>query len=330
MGTIEFKKIKKNLKIDFNKKLIEINCFPIKINKIDVLQLNITKKCNLSCKHCHIKAGPNRDEIMSKEILEKCLELAHDKNISTIDITGGAPELNPHLEWFINEASKLNKRLIVRSNLVVLKNNDYKKFIDIYTNNKVEIFTSLPNFNEEKSNRQRGEHFFKNFIEVMLIFNNKGYGIDDELIINLVHNPVGVFFPAAQSILEKEYKKRLLSNHGIKFNNLFCLINMPVGRYLEFLDKTENLTDYFNDLCASFNSDTVSNLMCQTTLSIGWDGKLYNCDFNQALSIPIDNNENLNIIDIELDSLIDKEIIFNLHCFGCTAGSGSSCQGSVI
>lgn len=330
MSNIELKKIKDILKIDFTKKLKESNCFPIKINKIDILQLNITKKCNLSCKHCHLKAGPTRTEIMSKEILEKCLELSNNTDISTIDITGGAPELNPHLEWFINQASKLNKRLIVRSNLVILKDNQNKKYIDIFTKNKVEIFTSLPDFNEEKSNRQRGDNFFKNFIEIMLIFNKKGYGIDDELIINLVHNPVGVFLPASQFILEKEYKKRLFSTHGIKFNNLFCLINMPVGRYLEFLNKTENLTDYFNDLCASFNPGTVNNIMCKTTLNVGWDGKLYNCDFNQALSIPIDNNENLNILNDDLDSLINKEIIFNLHCFGCTAGSGSSCQGSVL
>ena len=329
MSNIELKKIKKILNIDFTKKLKELNHYPVTINKIDILQLNITKKCNLSCKHCHLKAGPTRTEMMPREILEKCLELSKKTDISTIDITGGAPELNPHLEWFINEISKLNKKIIVRSNLVILKDNNYKKYIDIFTNYKVELFTSLPDFNEEKTNRQRGENFFKNFIEIISILNKKGYGINNELIINLVHNPVGVYFPASQIILEKEYKKRLLTNFGIKFNNLFCLINMPIGRYLEFLEKTDNLTDYFNDLCSSFNPKTINNIMCQTTLNIGCNGKLYNCDFNQALSIPIDNNHELNIMNTDLETLINKEIIFNLHCFGCTAGSGSSCQGSI-
>ena len=314
----QIKILKNKLNIDFIDKLKNLNKLPIKVNKIEILQLNITKKCNLSCKHCHLNAGPDRNEIMPKKLLEKCLITAKDNNISTIDITGGAPELHPALEWFILEASKLNKKIIIRTNLVILKNDNYKKFIDIYACNNIEIFTSLPDLNEDKSNRQRGLDFFRSFIDIMQMLNKKGYGQNNSsLKINLVHNPVGAFLPANQFVLEKEFKKRLLEKHGIFFNNLYCITNMPLGRYLDFLIKNDNLTDYMNDLCLSFNPNTINNIMCKNTLNVSWDGKLYNCDFNQILSLPIDNNDNLNILDIDLKHLKDKEVIFNSHCYGC-------------
>jgi radical SAM/Cys-rich protein len=319
-----------NIKFDFIDKLRTINKFPVKINKIDILQLNITKKCNLSCNHCHINAGPVRTELMSKKLLEKCLQIAWDDEISTIDITGGAPELHPDLEWFLKEISILKKRIIVRSNLVILKEAEYKKFIKFYTDNKIEIIASFPDLNEEKCNKQRGRNFFKTFIEIMKELNNRGYGqTNSSLIINLAHNPVGAYLPAAQSVLEKEYKKRLFNTYGIIFNSLFCITNMPLGKYLEFLIKTENLSDYMFDLCSSFNPSTINNMMCKNTLNVSWDGKLFNCDFNQILSLPIDKNETLNIMNFDKNILKEKEIVFNSHCFGCTAGSGSSCQGSI-
>jgi radical SAM/Cys-rich protein len=299
--------------------------------KINILQINVGKRCNLSCRHCHVDAGPGRTEIMSREILNSCLEIAKHKEISTIDITGGSPEMNPHLEWFLCEAGKLGKRLIVRSNLVILLEDAYAGFIDMYAKNSVEVVTSLPDYHDDRTDRQRGSGVFFRIIQAMRMLNQKDYGIEEsELVLDIVHNPVGAYMPGSQKALEAEYKKRLFNEHGVVFNRLFCITNMPVGRYLEYLLKSANFEDYMADLCGAYNPLAAENVMCRSSISVGWDGVLYDCDFNQMLGLRINHGMPDTIMDFNIEKLKSREIVIGNHCYGCTAGTGSSCQGATV
>jgi len=289
--------------------------------------MNICRKCNLFCKHCHVEAGPHRTEMMSKSLMGKCLDILRKNEISTIDITGGAPEINPHLEWFLDNASPLKRRLIVRSNLTLLLDESYHNFIDIYVRNNVEIVTSLPHYKEGGTDKQRGKCAFTTIIEVIKKLNARGYGKENSgLVLNLVHNPTGFYLPGSQSALVHEYKSRLLDDHGVYFNDLFCITNMPVGRYLEHLQKTGNLADYMAELTAAFNPSATENVMCKNTLSVSYDGQLYDCDFNQMLALPIESHAHVN--DFDMETISRRQIVLANHCYGCTAGSGSSCQGT--
>ena len=310
-------------------KIRETNMFPLCAKGINILQINLGTLCNLSCRHCHVNAGPQRTEIMSKPILDKCLEILSSFPISTIDITGGSPEMNPYLEWFIGEASLLNRRLIVRSNLTLLLEEPYRHFIDVFTQNKVEIVTSLPDYLETKSDRQRGAGVFGKVVEVMRELNLRGYGMKNSgLYIDIVHNPVGAYLPGSQAALEHEYHERLLTEQGVHFNQLFCITNLPVGRYLDYLIESGNFEDYLSALCHSYNPAAVKNVMCQTMLSVGWNGLLYDCDFNQMLDLTVNLGTLTSIMDFDMDKLKNREIVINNHCYGCVAGSGSSCQGA--
>jgi radical SAM/Cys-rich protein len=311
------------------KKIREINMSPLYAKGIEILQINTGRRCNLSCRHCHVDAGPHRTEIMSRPVLEKCLEILSSFPISTIDITGGSPEMNPHLEWFIGEAAKLNRRLIVRSNLTLFLEEPYRHFMDVFAQNKVEIVTSLPDYLETKSDRQRGTGVFAKVVEAMRELNLRGYGMKDSgLRIDIVHNPVGAYLPGSQVALEHEYHARLLAEQGVRFNQLFCLTNLPVGRYLDYLIESGNFEDYISTLCHSFNPAAVKNVMCLTMLSVGWNGSLYDCDFNQMLDLTINNGAPTSIMDFDMDKLKNREIVINNHCYGCVAGCGSSCQGA--
>ena len=302
---------------------------PLAAETIDILQINVGRRCNLSCRHCHVEAGPSRTEMMSREILERCLGIAKLKEISTIDITGGSPEMNPHLEWFLCKAGKYGKRIIVRSNLTVLLETEYAGFIDTYTDNRVEVVTSLPDYHADRADRQRGAGVFGRVIRAMRLLNEKGYGREGSgLVLDIVHNPVGTYLPGSQRALEAEYKKRLREEHGIVFNSLFCITNVPVGRYLEYLLKSGNFEDYMADLCGAYNPAAAHNVMCRTTLSVGWDGTLYDCDFNQMLCLPVNHGAPDNIADFDADRLRTRTIVTGNHCYGCTAGAGSSCQGA--
>lgn len=313
----------------FAGKIREIKMYPLCAKGIDVLQINTGWRCNLSCRHCHVDAGPSRTEVMSRPVLDKCLEILDAFPISTIDITGGAPEMNPHLEWFIREAARLNRRLIVRSNLTILLQASYRHFMDIFAKNKIEIVTSLPDYLETKSDRQRGAGVFGQVIEALRELNTLGYGMKDSgLCIDIVHNPVGAYLPGLQAALEHEYRERLYTEQGVQFNQLFCLTNLPVGRYLEYLIESENFEDYLSALCHSFNPAAVKNVMCLTTLSVGWDGSLYDCDFNQMLGLTVNHGAPKNIMNFNMDKLKNREIVINNHCYGCVAGCGSSCQGA--
>ncbi len=314
----------------FSDTLKTSNVFPLCSTNIEILQINVGKRCNMACKHCHVEAGPARTEIMPKVIFEKCLEILRNSDIHTIDITGGAPEMNPHLEWFIGEVQKLNGRLIVRSNLLILLEEEYRHFIDIYTDNQVEIVASLPDYRMSKSNKQRGVESFNKSIQVIRTLNKKGYGMAASgLLLNLVHNPVGAYLPGLQNALEFEYKRVLENDYGIKFNTLFCLSNCPIGRYLEFLLSTENFEDYMSLLVQAYNPAAANNVMCRTTLSVGWDGTLYDCDFNQMLELPVNHGVPSHIDQFEMEKLRNREIVINNHCYACTAGAGSSCRGSL-
>lgn len=310
-------------------KIREINMFPLCAKRIDILQINLGTRCNLSCRHCHVNAGPQRTEIMSKPILDKCLEVLSSYPISTIDITGGSPEMNPHLEWFIGEASRLNRRLIVRSNLTLLLEEPYRHFMNVFAKNKVEIVTSLPDNLETKSDRQRGAGVFRKVISALRELNLRGYGMKNSgLCIDIVHNPVGAYLPGSQASLEHEYHERLLVEQGVHFNQLFCITNLPVGRYLDYLIESGNFGDYLCALCHSFNPAAVKNVMCLTMLSVGWNGSLYDCDFNQMLDLTVNPGAPTSIIDFDMDKLKNREIVINNHCYGCVAGCGSSCQGA--
>jgi radical SAM/Cys-rich protein len=310
-------------------KIREMNRFPLRAKGIDILQINLGKLCNLSCRHCHVNAGPLRAEIMSRPILEKCLEILASVPISTIDITGGSPEMNPHLEWFIGEVARLNRSFIVRSNLTLLTEAPYVHFMDVFAQNGIEIVTSLPDTLEAKSDRQRGAGVFRKVIAAMRELNLRGYGMTGSgLCIDIVHNPVGAYLPGSQTALEHEYRNRLLAEHGIRFNQLFCLTNLPIGRYLDYLIESGNFEDYLSTLWHSFNPAAVDNVMCLTTLSVGWDGSLYDCDFNQMLGLTVNHGAPDKIMDFDMNKLKNREIVLNNHCYGCVAGSGSSCQGA--
>jgi len=318
-----------NSSFSFSEKLREVGQYTIRTTAVDILQLNISRKCNLACKHCHVEAGPDREEMMSREVFEKCLEFVGNSTISTLDITGGSPEMNPHLRWFIGEASKIAGRLIVRSNLVILKGEEYRDFIDIYTRHKVEVCASLPHYAKEQTDRQRGCGSFDEAVEIIGELNERGYGKDGTgLVLDLVHNPVGAYLPGNQQALEHEYKTRLYEAHGIRFNNLFCITNMPLGRYLDYLLRTDNFDEYMMELVNAFNPCAAANVMCKNTLSVSWDGSLYNCDFNQMLCLPANFNGKNNIMKFSPRDFEGREIVIHNHCFGCTAGSGSSCQGA--
>jgi radical SAM/Cys-rich protein len=317
--------------ISFQKRFERSSKASLTATKINVLQINVGKRCNLSCRHCHVDAGPGRTEIMSREILNSCLEIAKHKEISTIDITGGSPEMNPHLEWFLGEAGKLGKRLIVRSNLVILLDDAYAGFIDAYEKNSVEVITSLPDYHDDGTNRQRGSGAFARIIQAMRLLNQKDYGREESrLVLDIVHNPVGAYLPGAQKALETEYKKKLFTEQGVVFNRLFCITNMPVGRYLEYLLKSGNFEDYMAGLCGAYNPLAAENVMCRSTISVGWDGTLYDCDFNQMLGLRVNHGMPDTIMDFNIEKLRSRKIVTGNHCYGCTAGTGSSCQGATV
>lgn len=303
---------------------------PIFSESIEIMQLNVGRQCNLTCKHCHVEAGPHRTELMTRPVFEKCLDVLTNHPIGTIDITGGAPEMNPHLSWFIREAAKLGRRMLVRSNLAILLEERYRNFIDIYTQNKVEIITSLPDYQSLRTDRQRGQGVFQAVISVMRDLNQKGYARpDSQLLLHLVYNPVGAYLPGSQEALSHEYRQRLADAHGVAFNQLFCLTNSPVGRYLEYLIRTDNYEEYMTELINAFNWSALESVMCRTTLSVGWDGKLYDCDFNQMLALPVNHGAPAHIDIFDFDQLKARQIVTANHCYACTAGAGSSCQGSL-
>ena len=316
--------------VPFAEKLEQTGLKPLCAAAIDILQLNITRRCNMSCKHCHVNAGPGRSEMMLEDVMKKCLDIARQYDVSTIDITGGAPEMHPLLEWFLNEAAQMKKRVILRSNLVILLEEAYRPFIELYARLGIEVVGSLPDYRKDRADKQRGTSAFERSIEVLRQLNAKGYAKPGTgLVLDLVHNPAGAFLPGPQRSLEQEYKRQLADRCGVYFNKLFCLTNCPIGRYLEYLVRSDNLDDYMIDLVRAYNPSAALNVMCRTTLSVGWDGRLYDCDFNQMLKLTINHGAPDHIRQFNYSVLANREIVVANHCYCCTAGAGSSCQGAL-
>ena len=313
----------------FESKLNDIGLFPLKPTGIEIFQINVGYMCNMTCKHCHVDAGPDRQEIMTKETLEYCLDALKHSDIETVDLTGGAPEMNPHFRWFVDEVSKLDKHIIVRSNLTILDTRKFEDLPQFMADHGVEITCSLPFYNKRRTDAQRGEGTYDKSMKVLKILNEIGYGKEDTgLELNLVYNPVGAFLPGDQASLKQQYKERLWKDHGIVFNDLFTITNLPISRYLNFLVTTGNLDEYMEKLVTSFNPAAAEGVMCRNTISIGWDDTLYDCDFNQMLKMETENGSPQHIKDWNLEALNDREIKTNQHCYGCTAGAGSSCGGA--
>jgi radical SAM/Cys-rich protein len=314
----------------FIARLCDCNAFPLRAAGIDILQMNITRRCNLSCKHCHVQAGPQRTETMSRDTMRHCLEAAACRQVSTIDITGGAPEMHPDLAWLIGELAPLKKRLIVRSNLLIMLEPDYAHYMDLFAAHRVELVGSLPDHHAEKTDRQRGAGTFEAVVRAIRALNQKSYGVPGSgLLLHLVHNPVGAYLPGPQRAIEKEYRRVLQQVHGLHFNTLFCLVNSPIGRYRDYLTRSGNLSDYLRTLQCAFNPQTIDSVMCRSTLSVGWDGHLYDCDFNQLLDLKVNSGAPDHIRDFDFDRLAGREVVVRTHCFACTAGAGSSCQGAL-
>lgn len=315
----------------FQDKLKETNLFPLTTTPMEIFQINVGKMCNQVCKHCHVDAGPDRKEIMTRETMQECLDAIKKTNVHTVDLTGGAPEMNPDFRWFVEELSKLGKKVIVRCNLtIIVANKKYHDLPEFFKKHKIEVVSSLPYFSAAKTDSQRGEGVFEKSIRALKMLNEVGYGKEGSgLILNLVYNPSGAFLPPNQDGLEKEFKQKLKTGFEIDFNSLFAITNLPVSRYLEYLVSSKNYESYMEKLIAAYNPVAASNVMCRNTISVGWDGFLYDCDFNQMLDLLVAAPKSQHLKDFDFEALTKRKIIVNQHCYGCTAGSGSSCGGTV-
>lgn len=315
----------------FSENLKRIGLYPLKPTGVEILQVNIGKMCNQTCRHCHVDAGPDRTEIMTRETMQFCLDALKDANIHTVDITGGAPEMNPDFRWFVERLAGQGKKIIVRCNLtIVVANPKYHDLPEFYKKHRVEVVSSLPYFSSRRTDAQRGDGVFERSMKALKMLNDAGFGKEDSgLTLNLVYNPTGAFLPAAQESLEKEFKQKLEKNFGVVFNNLFTITNMPISRFLDYLVTTGNYEGYMEKLAEAFNPAAARGVMCRNTLSVGWDGHLYDCDFNQMLELKVNHGAPNHIKNFDLSKLNKREIVLNQHCYGCTAGAGSSCGGAV-
>ena len=315
----------------FGEKLAAAGLYPLGAREIEILQVNIGKMCNQTCAHCHVDAGPDRKEIMTRETMTECLSAIACSQIETVDITGGAPEMNSNFCWFVEEVSKLGRRIIVRSNLTILTvNGKYRALPNFFAEHKVSLVSSLPCYTSKNTDRQRGEGVFESSIKALKMLNDVGYGYPGTgLELNLVYNPLGAYLPPPQEKLEADYKRVLGETHGVVFNNLFCLTNMPISRFLDSLLREGRYESYLQVLVESFNPAAARGVMCRNTLSVGWDGALYDCDFNQMLELGINSGLPEHIRDFDSSLLKKRQIITKQHCFGCTAGAGSSCTGEI-
>jgi radical SAM/Cys-rich protein len=314
----------------FEERLRQLEAFPLKPAALEILQVNLGYLCNQVCAHCHVDAGPDRKEIMSLETINKVLKVAESTKVGTLDLTGGAPEMNPHFNYLVEKARSIGvKEIIVRSNLTILEANPtYKKLPAFFKDMKVRVVSSLPHYSLKRTDKQRGEGVFSKSIEALKKLNAIGYGVDPKLVLDLVYNPSGAFLSADQGQLERDFKSRLNDQFGIVFHQLFCINNLPISRFLDYLIASENFDDYMQTLVEAFNPATLAGVMCTNTLSVGWNGNLYDCDFNQMLDMPVASAAK-HIDDFDADKLLDRSIRVNQHCYGCTAGAGSSCQGSL-
>lgn len=304
--------------------------FPLRAMRIDTLQINVGKKCNQACGHCHVEAGPNRTEEMTRETAETIIDvLRRNEQLETLDITGGAPELNPSFRTLVIEARALGRHVIDRCNLTILFVPGQETLADFLAENRVEVVASLPYYLADRTDAQRGGGVFEQSIAGLHRLNALGYGQPDSgLVLNLVYNPTGAFLPPAQADIEGEYRRELEKRHGIVFNHLYTITNMPIARFKHFLERTGNYDRYLRKLAGAFNPAAAASVMCRSLISVGYDGTLSDCDFNQMLDLPVWEGGPRHIRDFDYDQLSARRIVTGEHCLGCTAGSGSSCGGA--
>ncbi|MFC5285118.1 arsenosugar biosynthesis radical SAM (seleno)protein ArsS [Pedobacter alpinus] len=315
----------------FNKKIKSSGVDFIKVSALEIFQINIGKLCNQTCSHCHVDAGPDRkEENMSFETLERCLYLIKTYNFKKVDITGGAPEMNAHFKWFVEECTQFGAEVMVRCNLtIIMANKKYHDLPEFFRANNVHVISSLPSFSAMRTDAQRGDGVFEDSIAALQKLNAVGYGVEGSgLIIDLVYNPSGAYLPGDQKSMEAEFKRQLKRKFDIVFNSLFAITNLPVSRFLDYLLESNKYLDYMHELVNAFNPSTLDGLMCKNTISVSWEGFMYDCDFNQQLDLKfIGKAKHIN--DFDFEELLNRKIIINNHCYGCTAGAGSSCGGEI-
>lgn len=297
-----------------------------------IIQMNVGKLCNLACLHCHVEAGPKRTELMTRETMEKVLELTFDcPTVRTVDITGGAPEMNPEFRWLVTQVRKAGIEVIDRSNLTIFYEKGFEELPEFLAHHEVVVIASLPCYSEENVDQQRGRGVFADSIRALRALNELGYGKPGSTLqLHLVYNPLGPSLPPDQAKLQDAYKERLMEDFGIEFHSLYTITNMPIKRFLHALERDGKYEEYMNLLVDSFNPEAAREVMCCDTISICWDGEIFDCDFNQMLELPL-GGEKLLVHDlVSFRALCGNEIAFGSHCFGCTAGNGSSCGGSLI
>ncbi|MFL6540944.1 MAG: arsenosugar biosynthesis radical SAM (seleno)protein ArsS [Chthoniobacterales bacterium] len=298
-----------------------------------VLQVNVGKLCNLTCIHCHVNAGPKRKEIMTRETIDHVIDWVAKTDIPMVDLTGGAPEMIPDFRYFVTRLKALTppRHIIDRCNLTILLEPGFENYAQFLAENQIEIIASMPCYSAANVNAQRGEGVFDASIKALQLLNSLGYGSDPALPLHLVYNPNGAFLPGPQTELEADYKRELKAHFGIVFNSLFTITNLPIARFASYLKNNNLLADYMLLLKESFNSATVGGLMCRNTINVSWTGEVYDCDFNQMLKMPWRHaGSALHLWDIDPASVENREILTGDHCFGCTAGAGSSCGGALV
>ena len=316
----------------FSEKIRQLGA-PLTRRGVDALQVNLGRYCNLACIHCHVESGPTRTEMMSRETVDAVLAFFARSSIPALDLTGGAPELHPDFDYLVESARAIGRHVMDRCNLTVIFEPGKNYLPEFFKRHQVELICSLPCYSEENVDRQRGKGTFELSIRALQRLNELGYGQpDSDLLLNLVYNPVGPHLPPPQEQLEQEYRQKLSAEFGIVFNHLFCLTNMPITRYAKHL-RLRNEYDRYKDLLEkNFNAATLDHLMCRNLISIGWDGSVYDCDFNQMLDLALTDTagQNLNVASLTFETVATRRITIDDHCYACSAGSGSSCGGALV
>ncbi len=318
----------------FAKKLAE-HSLSLRRLRPEILQVNVGKLCNLTCVHCHVNAGPKRKEIMTRETIDRIIGWLAKTEIPAVDLTGGAPEMIPNFRYFIKRVRAMQppRKIIDRCNLIILIEPGYEGLAEFFAEHKVEIIASMPCYTPENVNAQRGQGVFEGSIEALRLLNSVGYGVSADLPLHLVYNPAGAFLPPPQTELETDYKRELKNHFGIVFNKLYTITNLPIARFAAHLRHNNKLDEYMELLISAFNPATIEGLMCRNTISVGWRGEVYDCDFNQQLDMQWSRDggsSGLFLWDIDPDKVDHREIMTGDHCFGCTAGAGSSCGGAIV
>jgi radical SAM/Cys-rich protein len=317
----------------FARRLSE-HSLPLRHKRTEILQVNVGKLCNLTCIHCHVNAGPKRKEIMTRETIDRVIDWLAKTDIATVDLTGGAPEMIPDFKYFIERLKTLTppRHIIDRCNLTILLEPGFEDYAAFLAHHQVEIIASMPCYSPENVNAQRGEGVFDGSIKALQLLNSLGYGIDPQLPLQLVYNPNGAFLPGPQAELEADYKRELKNHFGIAFNRLYTITNLPIARFASWLRNNNQLADYMVMLKDAFNPATVEGLMCRNTISVSWQGEVFDCDFNQMLQMQWrdDKAGGLYLWDLDPEAVMNRDILTGDHCFGCTAGTGSSCGGALV